>query len=131
VRAFLPFSLSFLSNRIFDLVTDCSDTVSVIGAATGVADHTGPYFGVNMGHGSCANLQITTVLSGTKTVTTTAAVVTAPFSTSLSLRVTSTPSNIPIDNSKTNAARGTAFHAGAGAVVVGLVSALAGAVVLL
>jgi hypothetical protein len=67
-------------------------------------------------------------------VTTTAAVVTTPFSTSLSLRVTSTPSNIPIDgnNGKTNAAtRGTAFRAGVGAVVVGLVGALAGATVLL
>ncbi|KAJ7909277.1 Alpha/Beta hydrolase protein [Mycena leptocephala] len=113
---------------------NCSDSVSVVGATTGVADHTGPYFGVNMGHGSCVNLQITTVLSGTETVTTTAAVVTTPFSTSLSLRVTSTPSNIPIDgnNGKTNAAtRGTAFRAGVGAVVVGLVGALAGATVLL
>ncbi|KAF7362839.1 Alpha/beta-hydrolase [Mycena venus] len=107
---------------------NCSDSIGVLDAATGVSDHTGPYFGVNMGHASCANLAITTVVSGTKTLTTIAAEVTTPFSTSLSLRVTSTPSNIPIDK-KNGARSGIEFHAGAavGAVVLG---ALAGAVVL-
>lgn len=75
-----------------------------------------------MGHAGCANLAITTVVSGTKTLTTTAAEVTAPFSTSLSLRVTATPSNIPIN--KVNGARGLGL--GAGAVATVFVSAVAG-----
>ncbi|KAJ7691490.1 Alpha/Beta hydrolase protein [Mycena metata] len=93
-----------------------------------VSDHTGPYFGVNMGHASCANPAIATVVSGTKTLTTTAAEVTTPFSTSLSLRVTSTPSNILIDT-KNGVRGGIEMHTGAamGAVVF---SALVGAVVL-
>ncbi|KAJ7468990.1 alpha/beta-hydrolase [Mycena latifolia] len=106
---------------------NCSDSIGVLDAATGVSDHTGPYFGVNMGHASCANLAITTVVSGTQTLTTTAAVITAPFSTSLSLRVTSTPSNIPINT--TNGARGTGFPAAAAVAV--LVGALAGVMLLL
>ncbi|KAK7038426.1 Alpha/beta-hydrolase [Favolaschia claudopus] len=82
---------------------NCSDTIGVLDAVTGVGDHTGPYFGVNMGHGSCANLNVTTVLTDsggtpTKTVTTTKAGVTEPFSATLSLRVTNSPSNIPIND---------------------------------
>ncbi|KAJ7022004.1 alpha/beta-hydrolase [Mycena alexandri] len=107
---------------------NCSDSIGVLDATTGISDHLGPYFGVNMGHASCANLAITTVVSGTRTLTTIAAEVTTPFSTSLSLRVTSTPSNIPIDT-KNGVRGGIEMHAGAamGAVVF---SALVGAVVL-
>ncbi|KAJ7093505.1 Alpha/Beta hydrolase protein [Mycena epipterygia] len=106
---------------------NCSDTIGVLDAVTGVSDHTGPYFGVNMGHAGCANLAITTVVSGTETLTTTAAQVTAPFSTTLSLRVTSTPSNIPIN--KVNGARGLGF--GVGAAVAVVVSVVAGVVLVL
>ncbi|KAJ6600516.1 alpha/beta-hydrolase [Mycena vulgaris] len=106
---------------------NCSDSIGVLDAATGVSDHTGPYFGVNMGHASCANLAITTVVSGTKTLTTIAAEVTTPFSTSLSLRVTSTPSNIPIDKKNSASRTGTGFHA---AMAV-LGAALAGVMILL
>ncbi|KAJ7725772.1 hypothetical protein B0H16DRAFT_1781568 [Mycena metata] len=107
---------------------NCSDSIGVLDATTGISDHLGPYFGVNMGHASCANLAITTVVSGTRTLTTIAAEVTTPFSTSLSLRVTSTLSNIPIDT-KNGVCDGIEMHAGAamGAVVF---SALVGAVVL-
>ncbi|KAJ6455158.1 alpha/beta-hydrolase [Mycena sanguinolenta] len=70
---------------------NCSDSVGVLDAATGVSDHTGPYFGIDMGHAPCANLAITTTISGTP-VTTTAAQITAPFSTALSIR-TSAPTN--------------------------------------
>ncbi|KAJ7609247.1 Alpha/Beta hydrolase protein [Mycena polygramma] len=96
---------------------NCSDQIGVIDAATGVGDHTGPYFGVTMGHAGCANLapitltETSTVVSGSKTATktqtlTTLAVdaeVTAAFSSTLSLRVTSTPSNIPVGASKNDA----------------------------
>ncbi|KAJ7436324.1 alpha/beta-hydrolase [Mycena latifolia] len=107
---------------------NCSDSIGVLDAVTGVSDHTGPYFGVNMGHSSCANLAITTVVSGTQTITTTAAEVTTPFSTSLSLslRVTSTPSNIPINNK--NGARN---RFPAGAVMAVVLGTLAGVAVLL
>ncbi|KAJ7714592.1 hypothetical protein B0H16DRAFT_1807720 [Mycena metata] len=107
---------------------NCSDSIGVLDVTTGIADHLGPYFGVNMGHASCASLAITTVVSGTRTLTTIAAEVTTPFSTSLSLRVTSTPSNIPIDT-KNGVRGGIEMHAGAamGAVVF---SALVGAMVL-
>ncbi|KAJ6467513.1 Alpha/Beta hydrolase protein [Mycena vitilis] len=115
---------------------NCSDQIGVIDAATGVGDHTGPYFGVTMGHAGCANLapitltETSTVVSGSKTATktqtlTTLAVdaeVTAAFSSTLSLRVTSTPSNIPVGAS-TNAAR-----AGQGrGVLAGVVGVLGGA----
>ncbi|KAF8180713.1 Alpha/Beta hydrolase protein [Mycena galopus ATCC 62051] len=68
---------------------NCSDSIGVLDAAGGINDHLGPYFGINMGHDSCSNLAITTVVSGTA-VTTTAAQITTPFSTELSLR-TSAP----------------------------------------
>ncbi|KAJ6566824.1 Alpha/Beta hydrolase protein [Mycena capillaripes] len=101
---------------------NCSDSIGVLDAATGVSDHTGPYFGVNMGHASCANLAITTVVSGSKTITTTAAEITAPFSTALSLRVTATPSNIPISTDKNAARSGLGSMAGVGGVVCGVVA---------
>ncbi|KAF7373086.1 Alpha/beta-hydrolase [Mycena sanguinolenta] len=64
---------------------NCSDSIGVLDAATGVSDHTGPYFGIDMGHAPCANLEIITTISGTP-VTTTAAQITTPFSTALSIR---------------------------------------------
>ncbi|KAJ7864589.1 Alpha/Beta hydrolase protein [Mycena olivaceomarginata] len=115
---------------------NCSDSIGVLDAATGVADHTGPYFGVNMGHGSCANLKITltTVVSGsaTDTITTTAAEVTTPFSTSLSLRITATPSNIPVDKQNGGVAvKGGLGVGGVAGVVVGMVGMVVGALVAL
>jgi hypothetical protein len=108
----------------------------VLDAATGVADHTGAYFGVNMGHGSCANLKITltTVVSGsaTETITTTAAEVTTPFSTSLSLRITAPPSNIPVDKKNGGVVvKGGLGVGGVAGVVVGMVGMVVGALVAL
>ncbi|KAK7030061.1 Alpha/beta-hydrolase [Favolaschia claudopus] len=109
---------------------NCSDTIGVLDAATGVSDHTGPYFGVNMGHGSCANLAVTSVLTGsggtpTKTVTTTKAGVTQAFSAtlSLSLRVTNTPSNIPVSNNINGGERIGGGGGWRGAAVLGAVVA--------
>ncbi|KAJ7173051.1 alpha/beta-hydrolase [Mycena crocata] len=102
---------------------NCSDTVGVLDAATGVGDHGGPYFGVTMGKSACKNLAVTTVISGSETVTTTRPAVTQAFSTSLSLRVTSTPSNIPI-NTSPNDARGVSAS-GVVAVFIGAAAGMA------
>ncbi|KAJ7926481.1 Alpha/Beta hydrolase protein [Mycena leptocephala] len=112
---------------------NCSDTIGVLDAATGISDHLGPYFGVTMGHGSCANLDIvTTVFTGstTETLTTTEAQITTPFSTALSLRVTNTPSNIPVNNKENGAIRfGGLQSVGMAMAVMG--GALAGGMLLL
>ncbi|KAJ7858289.1 Alpha/Beta hydrolase protein, partial [Mycena leptocephala] len=112
---------------------NCSDTIGVLDAATGISDHLGPYFGVTMGHGSCANLDIvTTVVTGstTETLTTTEAQITTPFSTALSLRVTNTPSNIPVNNKENGAIRfGGLQSVGMAMAVMG--GALAGGMLLL
>ncbi|KAJ7079427.1 alpha/beta-hydrolase [Mycena belliarum] len=84
---------------------NCSDSIGPFNAATGVLDHLGPYFGVYMGL-SCAN----------------PAMVTAPFSTTLSLR----PSNIPI-----NRGRGLGLSIPLGAPAGALVGMLAGALLMI